>query len=281
MYSIAGFFIRVSSFFRKELAEMIRQPRLLLTLILGPFLILFLFGIGYRDTARDVRTIFVAAEDNELRQNIEEFATTIGPQLIFEGITSDAQSAVNRLANGEVDMVVVPPANVDELIRQNEQAVFSIYHNEIDPAQVSYIEYLGRNYTDEVNRRVVGQLAAEAQEETSDLTPQIQNARQDAASMRQALELGNVQAAQSHQRNLNQSMGGVLGSLESRMLFAQAVQGEMGSEASESNIASIIGLMGALQETGRIEEPIEEDRPSYTAEIAQLRETEEQLGELE
>jgi ABC-2 type transport system permease protein len=281
MYSIAGFFIRVSSFFRKELAEMIRQPRLLLTLILGPFLILFLFGIGYRDTARDVRTIFVAAEDNELRQNIEEFATTIGPQLIFEGITSDAQGAVNRLANGEVDMVVVPPANVDELIRQNEQAVFSIYHNEIDPAQVSYIEYLGRNYIDEVNRRVVGQLAAEAQAETSDLTPQIQTARQDAASMRQALELGNVQAAQSHQQNLNQSMGGVLGSLESRMLFAQAVQGEMGSEASESNIASIIGLMGALQDTGRIEEPIEEDRPSYTAEIAQLRETEEQLGELE
>jgi hypothetical protein len=76
-------------------------------------------------------------------------------------------------------------------------------------------------------------------------------------------------------------MGGVLGSLETRMLFAQAVQGEMGSEASESNIGGIVGLMGALQETGRIEEPIEEDRPSYTAEIAQLRETEEQLAELE
>jgi hypothetical protein len=65
------------------------------------------------------------------------------------------------------------------------------------------------------------------------------------------------------------------------MLFAQAVQGEMGSETSEGNIASIIGLMGALQESGRMEEPIEEDRPSYTAEIAQLSETEEQLGELE
>jgi ABC-2 type transport system permease protein len=48
---------------------MIRQPRLLLTLILGPFLILLLFGIGYRDTARDVRTIFVAAEDNEFAKH--------------------------------------------------------------------------------------------------------------------------------------------------------------------------------------------------------------------
>jgi hypothetical protein len=132
--------------------------------------------------------------------NIEEFATTLGPQLIFEGITSDAQAAVNRLANGEVDMVVVPPANVDELIRQSEQAVFSIYHNEIDPAQVSYIEYLGRNYIDEVNREWSVNLPQQAQADTSDLTPQIRSARQDAASMRQALELGNVQAARSHQR---------------------------------------------------------------------------------
>jgi ABC-2 type transport system permease protein len=177
-------------FLEKKLAEMLRQPRMMLTLILGPFLILFLFGIGYRDTARDVRTIFVAAEDNELRQNIEEFATTIGPQLIFEGITSDAQDAINRLSTGEVDMVVVPPANVDELIRQNEQAVFSIYHNEIDPAQVSYIEYLGRNYIDEVNRRVVGQLAAQAQEDTMELTPQIQNARQGRSQHAPGIRIG-------------------------------------------------------------------------------------------
>jgi ABC-2 type transport system permease protein len=280
MSDVAGVFIRVSAFFRKELAEMIRQPRLLLTLILGPFLILLLFGIGYRDTARDVRALFVAAEDNELRQNIEEFATTLGPQLIFEGITSDAEAAVNRLAEGDVDMVVVPPANVDELIRRNEQGVFTMYHNEIDPAQVSYIEFLGRNYIDEVNRRVVGQMAAEAQAETVDLTTQIRTARQDAASMRQALEVGNVQQARSHQRDLDQSMGDVLGSLESRMLFAEAVQGEMGSEVSESNLVGILGLMAALNE-GRIQQPVEEDRPSYAAEIAQLRETEEELAELE
>jgi ABC-2 type transport system permease protein len=281
MSNIGGFIIRVSAFFRKELAEMVRQPRMLLTLILGPFLILLLFGLGYRDTARDVRTLFVAAEDNELRQNIEEFATSIGPQLIFLGITSDAQAAVNRLAEGEVDMVVVPPANVDNLIRQSEQAVFTLYHNEIDPAQVGYIEFLGRNYIDEVNRRVLGQFAQQAQQDTRELTPQVRSAREDAAAMRAALELGNVQAARVHQRNLNQSMGGVLSSLETRMLFAEAVQGEMGSEATESNIAGIVGVLAALQETGSNQEPIEEDRTEFNAEIARLRETEVQLAELE
>ncbi len=41
--------IRSSSFFRKEIFEILRQPRLVATLVLGPFLILFIFGIGYRD----------------------------------------------------------------------------------------------------------------------------------------------------------------------------------------------------------------------------------------
>jgi ABC-2 type transport system permease protein len=44
--------IRSSSFFRKEIFEILRQPRLVATLVLGPFLILFIFGIGYRSQAR-------------------------------------------------------------------------------------------------------------------------------------------------------------------------------------------------------------------------------------
>lgn len=40
--------IRLLSFFGKEVREIGRQPRLILSLILGPFLILLLFGIGYQ-----------------------------------------------------------------------------------------------------------------------------------------------------------------------------------------------------------------------------------------
>ena len=38
-------FIRISSFVRKEMAEILRQPKLVATLILGPFLILLIFGV--------------------------------------------------------------------------------------------------------------------------------------------------------------------------------------------------------------------------------------------
>jgi len=38
--------IRASSFFRKEIFEILRQPRLVATLVMGPFLILLIFDIG-------------------------------------------------------------------------------------------------------------------------------------------------------------------------------------------------------------------------------------------
>ena len=41
------FLIRISSFLGKEMTEIFRQPRLILTLVLGPFLIMLLFGLAY------------------------------------------------------------------------------------------------------------------------------------------------------------------------------------------------------------------------------------------
>ncbi|MBA2447290.1 MAG: hypothetical protein H0V51_04620, partial [Chloroflexi bacterium] len=40
--------VRISSFFLKELWAALRQPKLILSVVLGPFLILATFGIGYR-----------------------------------------------------------------------------------------------------------------------------------------------------------------------------------------------------------------------------------------
>ena len=65
MPSIAGFIIRVSAFISKELVEILRQTRLLLVLVLGPFLILLLFGLGFRNEARVLRTLFVVPSGQE------------------------------------------------------------------------------------------------------------------------------------------------------------------------------------------------------------------------
>ena len=49
MSNLYRFLIRSSAFVGKEIFAILRQPMLILTLVLGPFLILLLFGLGFRN----------------------------------------------------------------------------------------------------------------------------------------------------------------------------------------------------------------------------------------
>jgi ABC-2 type transport system permease protein len=153
--------IRTSAFLRAEVFEVLRQPRLILTLVLGPFLILLLFGIGYRNTARSLRTLFVIDPGDPLGQQIKEMAPNLGPQLVFAGVISNKDQALARLRAGEVDVVAVAPPHAYQTIRGNQQATFTLYHHEIDPTQADYVKYFGQVYIDEVNRRVLTTLIRE------------------------------------------------------------------------------------------------------------------------
>ena len=172
--------IRIFSFPKKELTEILRQPRLILTLILGPFLIILLFGISYPEEGRSLRTTFVVSDQNPFREQVESFAKTVGPAIIYQGIESDQEVAMANLALGQTDMVVVVPDNPLTAIRNNEQAVFEIYHNEIDPFQIAYVRSVGRIYTDEVNRRVLESLASEGKQ---NLEENLSNLNQDSGGL--------------------------------------------------------------------------------------------------
>lgn len=156
--------IRIFSFPKKELTEILRQPRLILTLVFGPFLIILLFGMGYPDEGRALRTTIVVAEQNPLAGAVASFAESLGPAIIYQGVESNQDVALANLALGRSDMVVVVPENPAETIRSNQRAEFLIYHNEVDPFQIAYIRSVGRLYTDEVNRRVLAAITEEGQE---------------------------------------------------------------------------------------------------------------------
>jgi len=87
--------IRASSFFRKEIFEILRQPRLVATLVVGPFLILFIFGIGYRAQGRTLRTLLVLQPDSPIAaQDIQQYGETLGSQLTYGGATGNQAEAL-------------------------------------------------------------------------------------------------------------------------------------------------------------------------------------------
>lgn len=209
MGSLARFIIRSTTFLRKELATVFRQPRLILTLILGPFLIMLLFGFAFRQQGRSLRTLFVVDEKGPFAQQVQDFAKTIGPAIIYEGIIPDKNVALSKLARNEVDMVIVVPNNPMETIRNNQQAQLEMYHNEIDPIQVDYVKQVGRLYVDALNKRVLQSVTAQNQQEAGTLQQKLDSARASAKAYHNALAQRNAAAAATEKQNLNTNLVGL------------------------------------------------------------------------
>ena len=103
------FLIRISSFISKELTEILRQPRLILTLVFGPFLIMFLFGLGYPEQNRTLRTTFVAEDPAILQGNTELFTGSASPAIADQDIENDKDLALAKLALNQTDLVILIP----------------------------------------------------------------------------------------------------------------------------------------------------------------------------
>ena len=61
--------VRLLAFLGKEIIETIRRPGALFSLVLGPFLIMAIFGLGYDGYRNPLRTVVVAPEGSGLPQD--------------------------------------------------------------------------------------------------------------------------------------------------------------------------------------------------------------------
>jgi ABC-2 type transport system permease protein len=269
-------FVRAFAFVTKELVEILRQTRLILSLVLGPFLIMLLFGLGYRNEARPLRTLFVVSEGNPFAQRIDEYATTLGEQLIYEGITTDRQASMSALSRGQVDLVVEVPDNAEEQIRNSQQAVFTLYHNEIDPYQVSYVQYFGDAYIDEVNRRILMTMADQGKQDATSVRENLSSARQSTAAMREALERGDEAAAETAKGQMVEDVNAlqviVGGSLSLLAGVDQQVNGELPAEDS-----ALLEALNRLEEDSNTAQ----NSSDSNERIQSLRDMEENLADLE
>ena len=178
--------IRSGAFVRKEIVQIVRQPGLMLTLVLGPFLILLLFGAGLREEDPAVRTIFVVPQDSPMATEVREFAEAQSERLTVEGVQEDEEDAIARLRRGDVQMVLVFPAEAVQTIRSGEQAQVDVYHNQIDPLETQSIELFTRTGVDEVNQQVLRELVRSSQEESADVQPRLDAAKASVAALQQS-----------------------------------------------------------------------------------------------
>jgi ABC-2 type transport system permease protein len=156
-------FIRLLSFFSKEVNEVRRQPRLVLSLLLGPFLILLLFGVGYQGERPSIRTALVVPAEGLGSINVQELQNAITANFTLVTTTSDPNEAQALLDAGQVDVIETLPANVEERLRAGEQSAIDFRYSEINPLNEQWIQYLAYAQVNEINRAVQLKALQEAQ----------------------------------------------------------------------------------------------------------------------
>jgi len=280
---VLRFVIRSSSFLRKELVEVLRQPRLILTLVLGPFLIMLLFGLGFSTKARPVRTLFVVQQDSPFTQEVRSFSQQLGPTIIDQGVTSDEQDALKRLANNELDIVIVAPENPLDSIQNNEQAVFRVYHNEIDPTQASYVDFVGRLYVDALNSHILKSITAQGQGEASSLQPNLKKAEANATELRKAMQTGDLNAIQVKKNQLLSNLNLIQAISSTSLGVIQNVENTFGLPNNNSDMGVGKDLVQVLRELDQSASQLSaSDLQKITPDqVNQVSEVEDQLSRLD
>jgi ABC-2 type transport system permease protein len=195
------------AFVRKEAVDVVHQPRLLLTLVLGPFLILLAFGLGYNQETKPYRTLFVVPADSPLRADIERDADRLGSYVRFEGITADEADARDRLRHGHVDVVVVFPADPLADVLAGRRATVTLVHNRLDPVELTGIDFASRLAVDQVNSQVLSSLVGEGQQFARPLRDVVSTATEAAATIDRALEPVDTAAIEASLAALDDGVG--------------------------------------------------------------------------
>lgn len=155
---------RLGSFIGKEITEVVRRPGALFSLILGPFLIMALFGVGYSGQRRPLNTVVVVPASATLPRDAAFYQQIGGPAVQIVEITDDERAARTRLEREQIDLLVIAPSNTEEQFRRGQQSVIRVEYNQIDPVRDNYVRFVAYRQVQELNRTIVERAVGEGKQ---------------------------------------------------------------------------------------------------------------------
>jgi ABC-2 type transport system permease protein len=166
--------VRVTSFLGKELRETVRRPGILAALVIGPFLIMLIFGLGYTGTRQPFATEVVVPQGSDLPQDPGFYENLAPGRLNVVSVTSDADAAEERLRNRQTDLMVqVPPGATDQL-RNGKQAQILVAWNQVDPVYDQLANLAVGSMISALNAEIIKRAAGEGvQLSGADISPDV------------------------------------------------------------------------------------------------------------
>lgn len=188
--------IKAFSFFIKEFHDVRRQPRLMLSLVGGPLLVLAAFGATFRSANPYIRTILVWPENGIPGISQEQAVDFIGQNFTVVEVTSDRTAALEMLQNGDADVLQVIPDLAAFQPGSENRPEIEVIARTIDPNAEAWIRSLSFGETSFINRQLLAQEASLAQSEGRTILPTLEQAHSEFEQLSQSFQPETIARAQ-------------------------------------------------------------------------------------
>lgn len=232
--------IRILALVNKEILEVARQPLLILALVLGPFLILFIFGIGHRPERPPLQTILVIPQTIELPRDTGYWKSRFGGSVNVVAVTPDQAEAESALRNDQIDLVVAIPSDAAASFSQGKTTDVQVLNNTMDPVDQSYISFVGYVLASELNKQVITTAVAQAQQDLKQAAGGPGGVGASIGSAQSNLRAGDTAKAR---QDLAKARSSVVVTRDELRVTGQFVRGMAGSSAQEA--AELKGIQDA------------------------------------
>ena len=124
--------LRILAVMGKEVVEVLRRPKALVSVVAGPVLILGLFGVGYVGQPA-LRAELVIPPGIGLPTDAAGFAAIAGDRISIVGITQDPSQGRAVLRSHAADLLVVVPPDAKDKLAAGVQTVLDIEYDTVSP----------------------------------------------------------------------------------------------------------------------------------------------------
>jgi ABC-2 type transport system permease protein len=149
---------RILAFVSKEFTETLRRPGAVLSLVLGPVLIMVLFGLTFYGYPPAFKAVIVVPPDSGLPTTVDAYAG-ITPDVDVVDVLTDVEAARERLRARTIDLVIVAPNDLADQFLAGKQSVLGVEINISDPIAAANAGYAANILAAEVNKRVIAEVA--------------------------------------------------------------------------------------------------------------------------
>jgi ABC-2 type transport system permease protein len=163
------------AFFTKEFHDIRRQPRLLISLVGGPLLVLAAFGATFRSANPYVTSVLVWPKDGVPGISQEEAVNIIGSNFPLIKVTTDEAEAMQMLESGEVDVVQIVPELPTTQQAGLPRPEIQVLSKTIDPNAEAWIRSLAYAETNYINQRLLTSEAVQAQARAQEVMISLQD----------------------------------------------------------------------------------------------------------